>query len=145
MSIRDAVYKELAQDPILKDMLAEKPASLGTGPAIFEYWAPPETPMPYVNLGYTATPGAGTIKREYILSVDIFTEGADSTEPEEITRRIVELLDLKILKDPQDGPIRLYLESEGDIPEGRENILHWAITFYCVNWRRGFIRHLESR
>lgn len=145
MTIRDAVYRQLAYDTVLVDMLAAKPSAYGTGPAIYETWAAEGTEMPYINLTYFFQAGEGVIKREGTLDVDIFYSGYDSTAIERIQRRVIELLDLRELDDPDDGPIRIYLGEENDIPEDTEGVMHWNITFSLVSWRRSFISHLENR
>ena len=139
MSIRTSIYKHLASDPLLLDMLADKPAEIGTGPGIYETWAAPGARFPYVNLTYSWTAGDHQVKRNGILNVDIFSEGYDTTHIEAIETRIIDLLDFHYFNDSDVGPVRIYLDNQTDIPEDEENILHWNITFTVIHWRKSFI------
>lgn len=146
MSIRTAIYERLAMDPTLADMLAQKPPEIGEGPAIYEQWAAPKTEMPYINVAFGFSPGGlGNVKRIGSLDLDIFTDGYDTMKIEAIQRRIIELLDLMTLHDLEDGPIRIYLDTETDIPEDSEAITHWNITFTLHYWRRSFVESLNNR
>lgn len=146
MSIRTAIYSRLAEDSLLQTMLSEKPKEIGEGPAIYEQWAAADTETPYLNLTFSFSPGGlGNVKRLGALDVDIFTSGYDTTITEAIQRRIIEVLDLWTIHDPEDGPIRIYLDTENDIPEDTEAMTHWNITFTLHYWRRAFIDSLQNR
>jgi hypothetical protein len=145
MSLRTTIYRQLAEDEALASLLAEKPEALGPGPAIFESWAAPGAEMPYINLTYAFAAGNGVTKRTGSLDIDIFIDGYDTTRIEPIQKRVIQLLDLRHLEDPDDGPIRLYLDTEADIPEDEEGITHWNLTFSVIHWRKSFIAHLNNR
>jgi hypothetical protein len=143
--IRTTIYQQLANDAELTGLLAERPDHLGTGPGIYEAWAPDGAVMPYLNLTYTFTPGNHAVKRLGSLDVDIFIDSYDTVFMERIQKRIIELLDLRIFDDPDDGPIRVYLDAEIDIPESEPNVTHWNVTFNLIHWRKSFIQHLNNR
>ena len=143
--IRDTIYKMLATDPSLASMLAEKPAELGGGPAIYEKWAAPDSDMPYINLTYAFGPSEGLFKREGSLDVDIFVQGNDSIQIERIANQIINILDIEQPRDPDDGPFRIYLDSESDIPEDDETVIHWNLTFSLYTWRVRFISDFIRR
>lgn len=145
MSMRTAIYNALAFDPVLSEMLAEKPADLGHGPAIYETWAPPGSDMPYMNLTYSIGPGADTLKRQGTLEIDLFVEGSDTVVIEQINRRIKGALHKLRIRDAEDGPIFLTLENENDIPEDVENVIHWNTTFLLRYWDRSTLDILLHR
>ena len=143
--IRDTIYKILSEDTSLAAMLAEKPDEMGGGPAIYERWAAPGTAMPYVNLTYSFEPSEGLFKRKGTLDVDIFARGNDTVQIERIANQIVLLLDICHPTDPDDGPIRVYLNSEDEIPEDDETVIHWNLNFDLFTWRARFIAEFTRR
>lgn len=143
--IRNSIYSLLATDEQLAAMLAEKPEALGGGPAIYEQWAGPDSQMPYINLTYSFMPSEGLLKRQGSLDVDIFTAGYDSTFIERIANRVIDILDLRHPNDPDDGPFRIYLSDENEIPEDVEDVIHWNITFDLITWRKRFIKENIGR
>lgn len=145
MSYRTAIYQQLASDSVLTAMLAEKPREIGIGPAIYETWAPQNAEMPYINLSFSFSPGQDLAKRTGMLLVDIFTDGYDTRTTEAIQRRIIELLDIQIINDAEDGPIRLYLANENEIPEPEESISHWNVSFTVIYFRKSFLAQFENR
>ena len=143
--IRDTIYQLLANDPNLAAMLAEKPDEMGGGPAIYEQWAAPDTDMPYINLTYSFGPGEGLFKRQGSLDVDIFVRGNDSVQIERIANQVVNILDIQQPRDPDDGPFRIYLEGEAEIPEDDATVIHWNLTFDLYTWRVRFISDFLRR
>lgn len=144
MSARDAVYGRLANDATLTALLSQKSELEGGGPAIYELWAAPGTEKPYINLSYGFGAAAGSnVKRAGTLAVDVFTAGNDSRIPETICNRVKQLLNTQILYDMQDGPVRLYLDNENEIPEpaDNENVLHWTLSFTVIHWQKDNIRY----
>lgn len=145
MSYRTAIFQQLASDSVLTALLADKPPEVGTGPAIYETWAAADAEMPYINLSFSFSPGQDLAKRTGILSIDIFADGYDTTKIEAIQRRIIELLDIQIINDAEDGPIRLYLANENEIPEPEENVSHWNVSFTVIYFRKSFLTQFENR
>lgn len=145
MSLRTEIYLRLAEDPILSSYLAAKPPELGEGPAIYEVWAAPDTPMPYMNLTYSFGPGADTISRRGTLDIDIFIEGNDSTIIETMQKRVKGILSNLRIRDPEDGPIFLTLETENDIPEDTPEVIHWNLTFLVRHWDKSVISMIADR
>lgn len=145
MSLRTEIYLALAGDAVLAGLLAEKPEAIGTGPAIYEHWAAPGTDMPYMNLTYGFGPGADLYTRRGTLDVDIFIGGYDTTMIETISKRVKGILHTLRIRDPEDGPIFLTLETENDIPEDEESVIHWNMTFLVRHWDRAVISTLLDR
>lgn len=146
MTVRDAIYRKLAEDPQLNILLARStiPGAEGS-PAIYEHWAGENTDFPYINITWTfGNSERHWIKRQGLVTFDIFTGNGDSTETETIQRRIIELLDHRQTTDPTDGYIETYLDSESDIPEETTDVVHWNLDFRVDHWRQGFIENLEK-
>lgn len=145
MSIRTSVYTLLANDPILNDLLPSKPADLGDGPSIYEYPVHPDAPYPYIVLTFGTSRGDHPVKRIGRVGIDVMNEGGSTLDQETIFKRIIELLDLRRFYDPDDGPITLYLENEGEFITDSEAFLHWNMTFTYNSWRKSFIESLNNR
>lgn len=145
MSVRTAIYERLANDPALNNLLARSNIEgMEEAPAIYERWAAEGTPFPFINLIWTfGESSAHWVKREGVLTVDIFTGGADSTQNEAIQRRIVELLDHEQTIDPEDGRIETYYQGELDTPEDTPNVIHWSLDFRVDHWRESFINYIQ--
>lgn len=142
MAYRDRLFTYLANSPDLTSQLAEVPGPMEGDPpqpAIFEKWAAPDTPMPYINMRYSMGNGGGR-RRSGTVTFDMFAPGNDSRVIEGINDALKVLLDTAILYDEKDGPLRLYLDNEFEIdePEENENVLHWQTTFTLIYWQRSF-------
>lgn len=146
MTVRDAIYITLANDPELDSLLARSTVpGMGAEPAIYETWAAEETPFPYINMTWSFAPGERHwVKRRGVVTFDIFMDNADTITAEQITRRLSELLDHKEHYDPEDGVINSYMDGEGDFIEDEPEIVHMTIDFTVDHWRQGFIKTLEE-
>lgn len=146
MTVRDAMYTTLANDPQLNILLARStvPGMKGA-PAIYETWAAEDTPFPYINVTWGFVPGDNHwVKRRGTVTFDIFMNNADTITAERIGRRLGELLDHKELYDPEDGSICSYMDGEGDYIEDEPEVVHLTIDFTVDHWRQGFIKTLEE-
>lgn len=146
MTVRDEIYKVLATDPELNSMLARSTVPGVEGaPAIYETWAAEDTPFPYINMTWSfAATGTHWVKRRGTLTLDIFMDSADTITTERIGKRIIELLDHKEYKDPEDGYINCYLDNWNDYIEDDPEIVHHFLDFTVDEWRQGFIKTLEE-
>lgn len=146
MTVRDTIYKVLANDSELNGLLARSTVPGMTGaPAIYETWAAEDTPFPYINLTWSFSPGERHwIKRRGIVTLDIFMDNADTVTAERIGRRIAELLDHKEHYDPEDGHITSFLDGEGDYIEDEPEIVHITMDCTIDHYRQGFINKLEE-
>lgn len=146
LTVRDAVYKTLANDPELNRLLARStvPGMQGA-PAIYETWAAEDTPFPYINMTWSFSPGEQHwIKRRGIVTFDIFMNNADTITAERIGKRLSELLDHTETYDPEDGYISSYLDGEGDYIEDEPQIVHITMDFTIDHYRLGFIQKQEE-
>ena len=143
--IRTSIYKLLASDPILVSLLS-KADGLEEGPAIYEYPVHPDATMPYLVLTYSESPATDhVIKRAGRISIDIVNDTTDSTVQESILNAIRDLLDLCHFYDPDEGPVKLYLDSMGEFVTDTDYIMHWNIAFTYNSWRKSFIEKLNNR
>lgn len=145
MSLRTAIYLILAEDTVLTDALAVKPSDLGQGPAIYETWAAPGTAMPYMNLTYSFRAQGDAITRRGTLGIDIFIDSYDTTRIEAINNRVKGLLSNRRILDEEDGPVFIYLDTEGDVPEPEDGITHWHVDFSITHWDRSVINMQLNR
>lgn len=146
MTVRDSIYKTLANDPELNGLLARSTVQgMGGAPAIYETWAAEDTPFPYINLTWSFSPGERHwVKRRGAVTFDIFMDNADTITAERIGRRLGELLDHREHYDPEDGHITSYLDGEGDYIEDEPGIVHLTMDFTVDHYRQGFINKLEE-
>lgn len=146
MTVRDSIYKTLANDPELNGLLARSTVpNMGGAPAIYETWAAEDTPFPYINLTWSFSPGERHwVKRRGAVTFDIFMDNADTITAERIGRRLGELLDHREHYDPEDGHIASYLDGEGDYIEDEPGIVHLTMDFTVDHYRQGFINKLEE-
>lgn len=145
MSVRDAIYRTLAADTVLNAMLARSTVpGMGEEPAIYEAWASEDTPFPYINITWTfgGSP-LHWVKRQGVVTFDIFMDNADTVTTEDIARRIIELLDHQQTHDPEDGYIETYLDGESDYIEDEPEIVHYTMDFRADHWRETFIKNRE--
>lgn len=144
MSITQAIYDRLQADSTLQELMA--PSTINTTKrAIYEEWADPETPMPYLCLSFSlGNSEVHFAKSETLLNIDIFTQ-IDSITAERIARACIFSLDMQVLTDPDDGAfIRCYYNRDGQITEPTDGIIHWNIEMSLHHWRDSFIEHLNS-
>lgn len=146
MTVRDEIYKTLANDPVLNGMLARSnvPGMEGA-PAIYETWAAEDTPFPYINLTWNfATTARHWVKRRGSLTLDIFMNNADTITTERIAKRIIELLDHREFFDLEDGSIEVYLDTNTDYIEDDPEIVHHYLDFTVDHWRQQFISTIQG-
>lgn len=143
-SIQSAIYDHMANYLPLTVLLANSTID-ETKPALYEEWAPSETPMPYINLRYRFTEGdIHWAKRAATLFVDIFTE-KDSNLTELIRNECMNCLDREKLYADNEVQIRIYSMRDGSAFEPDQNVIHWSMEFICFYWRKEFIANLEGR
>jgi hypothetical protein len=114
-----------------------------TKPAIYEEWAPSDTPMPYINVRYDYAEGFHWAKRDVTLYLDIFT-GKDTILLENIKNECLNCLDrVKIFSD-NDVMVRSYSVRDSSVNEPDPNVEHWSMEFVCYYWRKEFIGQLNN-
>ena len=142
-SIQTSIYGRLAEYLPLTVLLGNSTID-DLKPAIYEEWAPPETPMPYINLRYRfSEDNVHWAKRAANLYVDIFTE-KDSVLTEKIRNEVLNCLDRIKLYADNNVQIRIYSMRDGSAYEPDQNIVHWSMEFICFYWRKEFISHLNA-
>jgi hypothetical protein len=140
-SIQTEIYKHLIESQPLIDLLGKSTVN-PLLPAIYDEWAPENTPMPYINLTYSYNEGFHFAKVEATLNVDIFTI-KDTVLAEEIRNQCLIALDRKKIIAENDSMIRIHYRSDGQLFEPEQDVSHWNIEFGVIYWRREFIRNLE--
>ena len=141
MSIQTAVYQKLATDEALQALLAVSTINPDK-PAIYEIWAPQDTPMPYINLSYSTSEANHWAKRNTAFYVDIFSD-QDSTQAEAIKNRVLKILDRQRIQLENDHKARVYSDRDGMVTEPAPGVVHWEMTFSLIYWRKTFIEHLS--
>ena len=116
-------------------------ATIDGMPAVFQTWAEPDTPFPYVVFRISdIASGIG--------EADVYTlhywdyEGGHPGTAKAISWRIVELFDRQRLTHPDFEAIRCNLDTRGLIPEDTSGIVHLAHQFSVIAWREKFIEKL---
>lgn len=136
MGLITTINQFLLDDSELKNMLANS-AIDETLPAIYDHWAPADTPTPYVNVIYEIGGSADhPYKRAGSLHIDIFVGNGDTKLAEDISRRVNKiLLQKRYFKSIKDGRINIYKStaSGGIIPEDDPEIVHWN-DVYDLSW-----------
>jgi hypothetical protein len=127
MSVHTAIYKAIAASTEIKELLASSTLN-AAAPAIYEAWAPPDTPMPYINLTLSTAEGSHWAKRDTALAVDIFSD-QDSTQAEEIKNAVVKTLNRRKIELENGYKARLHYDSDEIIEEPTPEVVHWEITF----------------
>lgn len=144
MSIQTAIYSQLAADTELAALLAASTINAAQ-PAIYEQWAPPETPMPYINLTYSSTEGNHWAKRDARLYVDIFSS-QDSTQAEAIRNRVIKILDRQKITLENGTQARIHSDSDGLAADTQDAVTlttHWEIQFTVFYWRQTWAQETE--
>lgn len=136
------VYEALLLDPALDSLLARSVLPPGTAPAIYDRWAAPGTPLPYIVLSWSYSPGDHWAKRVAALTVDVFAQGPSAGRAGAIRDRIVVLLDRRLLTATEAGPVRCYVDNDGIAPEDDPQVVHWVVQFSVVFWRCQFVAQL---
>lgn len=148
MTIRQTIYRQLAQDPELTGLLSISTID-PSQPAIYNFWPPSDTPAPYVTLTFSDAPdGIDTYQRNGTVTIDIFLTNGDRTKADKIRRRIrVLLLANPIPDDPDDGPIRAY-DGQGGAGEVREDnpaVVHLNDEIELIYYDLEVIRALNNQ
>jgi hypothetical protein len=134
MSIQTAIFQTLAADTTLGGLLALSTID-GTQPALYERWAPENTPMPYINLSYSTIEGDHWAKREATLVVDIFSD-QDSINAEAIKNRVIKILNRQIIELENENNARVHYNNDSQIDEPTPAVHHWSIEFSIIYWRK---------
>jgi hypothetical protein len=142
-SIQTAIYDHLMNYQPLTDLLGKSTIN-PLLPAIYDDWAPENTPMPYVNLTYSYNVSFHFAKIEATLNVDIFTE-KDTVLAEEIRNNCLLILDRANLILENDSLVRIHYRADGQIFEPIQNITHWNLEFLVVYWRKEYIKDMPNK
>lgn len=137
MSIQTAIYSRLAGSEQLRGLLAASTINPAQ-PAIYEQWAPPDTPMPYINLTYATNEGSHWGKRDTTLIIDIFTD-KDSTNAEAIKNKLLTILDRQKIDLEHEHQARVHSNRDQQIQEPEPYVTHWEIEFSVYYWRKAWL------
>ncbi len=138
--LASAVFTKMLNDEVLMDMVA----TIDGMPAIFQTWAEPDSPFPYVVFRMDDSASGHWGRRVFTLYIDVwdYNEGGHPGTAKAISKRIVELFDRQRLAHPDFEAIRCSLDTRGLIPEDTSGIVHMAHQFSVIAWRQGFIENL---
>jgi hypothetical protein len=147
MTIRRTIYQQLAADPILVGYLAKSTVDPAL-PAIYNFWAPADTPDPYINYSISDAPdGVDTYQRNATVVIDIFLKDGDREKADMIKRRVKRLLLGKPLpEDPEDGPIRAFPGpgGAGEVREDDPAVVHINETVELIYYDLEVIRAINE-
>jgi hypothetical protein len=137
MSVQQVIYDRLVNWQGLTDLLTNSIIN-SARPAVYDFWAPEDTEMPYVNMTLDL-PGDNVdlYKVNGSLSIDIFVTDRDTLKAEEILREVRKaLLSGDYSKSPRDGTIRIYPAPGGSgfVPEDKPEIVHYSASFDVIYW-----------
>ena len=138
--LASAVFTKMLNDEVLMDMVA----TIDGMPAIFQTWAEPDSPFPYVVFRMDDSASGHWGRRVFTLYIDVwdYNEGGHPGTAKAISKRIVELFDRQRLAHPDFEAIRCSLDTRGLIPEDTSGIVHLAHQFSVIAWRKKFIEKL---
>ena len=125
MAALETIYGVLTTDAAIVAALGQ--AEWG-GPAVYREWRPPlegSQPTPYLTYRGTTYTRDPWPSRETELTLDFWDlgDGNDPTAVDAAARAVLEALDWTTLTDPDDGPFRLRLTSDGEVPD-EPGIIH---------------------
>ena len=138
--LASAIFQRLLNDTELAGMLA----IIDGMPAVFQTWAEPDTPFPYVVFRLSDIASDHWGRRVFTLYIDVwdYNEGGHPGTAKAISKRIVELFDRQGLTHPDFEVIRCNLGTRGMVPEDTSGIVHLAHQFTVIAWRKKFIEKL---
>lgn len=137
MSIQTDIYNVLASQSDLENLLAASTIN-PEKPAIYEDWAPEDTPMPYINLTFQTVEGNHWGKRDTKLFVDIFTD-QDSTNAEIIKNNVISAIDRKKIDLSDGDKARVHSDGDRAITEAEPGVVHWEVEFSVYYWRKAWL------
>lgn len=142
MSVVGTIRNTLIADTELAALLAKTPDG---SPAVYRNWVATSA-RPYISLIYQTMRSSHYARRRGPLDIDIFTDGPSTVRAEQIRDRVVFLLDRTILLS-MSAPdlLRLYLNTDGEVPTQRPEIAHWNVQLEVHYWRQAFVEELLSR
>jgi hypothetical protein len=136
MSVVGAVVQKLRADSALSAKLG---VSVLGAPAIFDTWSPQADAWPKIILTYRQIQADPDPKRLGFLDADIFGEGHDARDAEEIAQLVIIRLNRDHFDAGDDlGTIRVYYAADGQLPD-EPGIVHWNISFTVASWPQRLI------
>ena len=138
--LASAVFAKMLNDDALTDMVA----TIDGMPAIFQTWAEPDSPFPYVVFRLNDSASGHWGRRVFTLYIDVwdYNDGGHPRTAKAISKRVVELFDRQRLVHPDFEAIRCSLGTRGLIPEDTSGIVHLAHQISVIAWRKKFIEKL---
>ncbi len=142
MSVVGTVRNTLIDDYELASLLASTPDGQ---PAIFRNWVSSHA-RPYVSIMYQTMRSSHWAIRRGPLDLDIFADGPSTVRAEQIRDRIVFVLD-RLIVPSMNSPdlLRLYLNTDGEVPTASPEVAHWNVQFEVRFYRQAFVEALLSR
>lgn len=121
-------------------------ALMGGAVRLYLTWAVPDADFPYLvhRLDISADSDAFPI-RQATYYLDIWSYSTKADEILSIRKRIIELLDELGFTTAEVGGARLWLQTDGFIPETEQDIYHYAMQFNLRYYRKSETAAIISR
>lgn len=126
-------------------------AHSATAPWLYHLWAKPDAPMPYICHRFDLRANDGEwVTRSGTYQVDIYYSSNAATEALAIRDAIITLLDQQSWDISSGGTeyvtaLRLWLQTEGFVPEDSEEVWHYTMQFNLRLIRKGEINNILNR
>ena len=122
------------------DQLIQRIKTEVPGVPLYEGWA--RGSLPYVCFGLSQTFGASGYEGSATVNLSVYAHGPDTTAASAIRDQIVAALDgYRVMTDDM-GFIRVWFETEGQIPE-EEHVVHLELSFFVRLWRHERAQNLS--
>lgn len=119
--------------------------AMGGTVRIYHTWATPDAVFPYLVYRIDISPAEPFMIRMASLFLDIWSDSQDAAEVVAIRKRIIELLDELEPSITEVEAARLWLQTEGFIPESEQYIWHYATQWNLRYYRKQEVSSIISR
>ena len=137
-SVLGSIYDTLSADSTLK-------TAMGGTVRLYPVQAAPDTLFPFMVHRLDMGMLEPFPMREATYILDIFSDGDNINEITTIRQRLITLLDEKLFSTTDVVSIRMWLQTEGFVPEIESGIWHYAIQMNVRMYRKGEVAAILAR
>ena len=138
LSLLTYLYDLLTKDEDLKTFMGDEVR-------LYLTWAETDAAFPYLVHRVDIAPAEPYMVRQATYYLDIWSATANALEALAIRARLIQLLDELQFSTEEAVGCRLWLQTDGFIPETEESIWHYAIQFNLRYYRQGETEEIIGR
>ena len=138
LSLLTYLYELLTKDEDLKTFM-------GGEVRLYLTWAETDAAFPYLVHRIDIAPAEPYMMRQATYYLDIWSDKANALEALAIRAKIIQLLDELQFSTEEAVGCRLWLQTDGFIPEDEEGIWHYALQFNLRYYRQGETEEIIGR